>query len=219
MEKKKSMRNTLILLAVLAGYFIFKGDDPNTRESGSDPETELSLPEIVDDRYELLENCRLVRNRRNDGDSFFVKHSKGETEFRLYYVDAPESAYKEYRGGENNGARLDDQAAYFDLDREGAVATGIEAKNYIYDLLGKGSFTVVTKWENVYGPERKYAFVIVDVLGQQVYLHEALVQKGLARIHTKPASLPSGESTKAQLKKLRGLESLAKSQGSGAWSQ
>ncbi|MFC5051742.1 thermonuclease family protein [Rubritalea spongiae] len=215
MAKKKSVKNTLIVLVILAAYFIFKGEDSEPRA----PISELSIPETVDGSYEVLKNCRLVKNSRNDGDSFFVKHTKGETEFRLYYVDAPESAYKEYRNGENNGERLDDQAAYFGTQRERAIEVGIEAKDLTHYLLDGGAFKVLTKWENVYGPERKYAFIVVKEAGREVYLHEVLVQNGLGRIHTKPAPLPSGVSSQVQLKKLRDLERRAKEQQLGAWAQ
>ncbi|MGJ8673827.1 thermonuclease family protein [Rubritalea sp.] len=215
MAKKKSIKNTLVLLVILGVYFIFKYDDSESSLSQS----ELTTPEIVDDRYSVLEGCTLISNRRNDGDSFFVKHPKGETEFRLYFVDTPESAYKEYWNGENNGKRLDDQAEYFGIDRESAITAGVEAKDLMHHLLENETFTVVTKWENVYSPERKYAFVITELTGKKAYFHEVLVQHGLARIHTKPADLPSGVSSHTQLKKLRSMESQAKELRLGAWSQ
>jgi endonuclease YncB( thermonuclease family) len=59
---------------------------------------------------EHLKKCRLITGRNSDGDSFHVKHEKGENQFRLYFVDAPESEYKEYGGGENNSERLNEQA-------------------------------------------------------------------------------------------------------------
>jgi endonuclease YncB( thermonuclease family) len=215
MAKKDSVRNSLILLAILAAYFIFtdEGSEPSA------PLSELSVPEVVDDRYEVLEGCELVTNKRNDGDSFFVKHAGGETEFRLYYVDAPESAYKEYRNGENNGKRLDQQAEYFGIDREGTVAAGVEAKDLMLYLLEGQPFTVITKWENVYSPERKYAFVVVEETGKEAYLHEILVQNGLARIHTKPTSLPDGTGVDEQLDKLKSLERSAKAEKRGAWAR
>ena len=38
-----------------------------------------------------LENCQLVSNPSNDGDSFHVRADNKEYIFRLYFVDAPET--------------------------------------------------------------------------------------------------------------------------------
>ena len=148
---------------------------------------------------EFLSECRLIEGRNCDGDSFHVKHEKGETEFRLYFVDAPETAYRTYRNGGNNGKRLDDQAGEFGgVSREEVVEIRKEAKAFVLGILKKGDFKVLTKWENVYGPERKYCFVIVPWNGTELYLHELLVVKGLARVHMKGTDLPGGRSRQEQ---------------------
>jgi endonuclease YncB( thermonuclease family) len=148
---------------------------------------------------ELLSKCRLIQGRNSDGDSFHVKHEKGETEFRLYFVDAPESGYRTYRNGEDNGKRLDDQAWEFGgVSRSQVVKIGKEAKDFVLEILKQGEFKVLTKWENVYGPERKYCLVIVPWDGAEVYLHELLVVKGLVRVHTKGTDLPGGRSRQEQ---------------------
>lgn len=41
--------------------------------------------------WAILENCRLVLNPANDGDSFHVSNGDKEYIFRLYLVDAPET--------------------------------------------------------------------------------------------------------------------------------
>lgn len=149
--------------------------------------------------FELLEKGRLIEGRNSDGDSFHVKHEKGETEFRLYFVDAPESAYRTYRGGDNNGKRLDDQGKDFGgLSREETVAIGKKAKEFVLGILREGDFKVLTKWEEVFGPKRSYALVIVPWEGREVYLHELLVFRGLARVHTKGTDLPGGRAREAQ---------------------
>ena len=168
--------------------------------------------------YDILEGCRLSANRRNDGDSFFVKYAGGESEFRLYFADAPESKYKEYRGGDSNGKRLGQQGDYFGgLTRSQTTQLGMVAKNYVKKVLSKQPFKVMTRWEGVYGPERKYAFVIVQENGEERFLHEILVSKGMARIHTKPANLPDGTRASKQKRKLYKLESEAKKAGRGGW--
>jgi hypothetical protein len=39
----------------------------------------------------VLNNCRLIANPANDGDSFHVSAGEKEYLFRLYFVDAPET--------------------------------------------------------------------------------------------------------------------------------
>src|SRR5690606_41234380 len=50
--------------------------------------------------FERFEGCQLVDHRQNDGDSFRVRLPNGRVEqFRLYFVDAPESDFRTYKGG------------------------------------------------------------------------------------------------------------------------
>ncbi len=167
---------------------------------------------------ELLENCRLIGGRNSDGDSFHVKHAKGENEFRVYFVDTPESEYKTYGGGENNGDRLDEQGAYFGgLNRDEVAKVGADAKKFVLAVLKKSPFKVLTKWEDVVRPGREYCFVLVMWEGREVYLHELLVAQGLARVHTRGADLPDGRGWKQQREYLRSWEREVKRAGVGAW--
>jgi hypothetical protein len=54
----------------------------------------------------VLENCRLVPNKANDGDSFHIRANDTEYLVRLYFVDAPETTSV-------GPARLVDQPEYF----------------------------------------------------------------------------------------------------------
>ena len=181
-------------------------------------EAKLSMVRVTSSKFDVLEDCELIHHRHNDGDSFHVKYGGKQTEFRLYFVDTPESKYKEYRDGNNNGKRIQEQGNYYGgLDRKSTTAVGTAAKKFVLDLLGKQSFRVVTQWENVYGPDRKYAFIIVKWEGKDVYLHELLIAKGLARIHTKPMTLPDNTSSSRQRNKLREIEKEAKKIKRGAW--
>src|SRR5262249_54599424 len=63
----------------------------------------------------VLENCRLILNPANDGDSFHVSVGPNEYIFRLYMVDAPET-------DEMTPGRLVQQAKYFGV----AVPQAIE---------------------------------------------------------------------------------------------
>ena len=215
MIKKMKYRRYIIPLLVFAACVFFKY---SSQFSAAQSEPSVA-GDLTHGDYEVLEGCSLVENRRNDGDSFYVKHESGKTEFRLYFVDTPESAYKEYRNGENNGERLDQQAKYFSINRKKAIEIGKKAKQFTQRLLQKHPFTIVTKWEGVYGPERRYGFVIVKYAGKPVYLHEILVKEGLVRIHTKPTTLPSGRSGREQLKYLKKLEAKAEEKGLGAWAR
>jgi len=169
--------------------------------------------------YRELQGCSLVAHRNNDGDSFHVAIPGGKTqEFRLYFVDAPESAYKTYRDGNNNGERLGHQKQYFRLrSQKDTTALGMKAKKWTAGVLGTGPFTVYTRDEKVYGGPRLYCFVSVQEGGKERWLHELLVEQGLARIYTKGANLPDGSSPGTQKKHLHSLERDAKREKRGAW--
>ncbi len=174
---------------------------------------QLTQVNLKDRKYDVLKNCELIPHRNNDGDSFHVRHGGKETEFRLYFVDTAESHLHKY-----NGKRIREQGAYFGgLSMEQTTALGQMAKSFVKDLLGKQKFTVVTQWEDVYSPERKYCYVVVNYKGRQVYLHELLMAKGLVRLKTRGARMPEGKSFYDQKKKLQRMEAEAKRLKLGAW--
>src|SRR5437868_10818636 len=69
----------------------------------------------------VLENCRLISNPANDGDSFHANAGAREYIFRLYMVDAPET-------DEMNPARLVEQAKYYAITMPQANEVGQAAK-------------------------------------------------------------------------------------------
>ncbi|NWK57019.1 thermonuclease family protein [Verrucomicrobiaceae bacterium N1E253] len=216
-ERKPGRMKGLAICALvaIACYIYLERVPPSSGEGSS----ELS-PVVIDagSPYDLLSAATLVDHRHNDGDSFWVKHETGETEFRLYYVDTPESRAKTYRNGENNHRRIAQQGDYFGgLDQKQCTRIGAEAKEFVLNLLRAGKFRVATRWESVYGSPRKYAFVLVTIDGRECYLHEVLVARGFARIHTKPAVMPDGTSTQQQKKRLATIEADARSRRLGAW--
>ena len=96
------------------------------------------------------------------------------------------------------------------------VELGKAAKMYVERLLEGKSFTVYTRWERVYEGERFYAWV--DLPGEDgEFLSERLVDKGLARIHTKGAPVPDGRTSRAYESHLEQLEAAAKAADRGAW--
>lgn len=169
--------------------------------------------------YEVHRGCTLAEHRNNDGDSFRVRLPDGRTaEFRLYFVDTPESAFKTYRGGDNNHARIRQQAADLGgITPEQAVETGRQAKSLTLSLLGAAPFTLHTCWDSPYQDQRYHAFVEVIENGRSRWLHELLVERGLARILTKPADLPDGTPASTHKQHLKSLESAARRAGRGAW--
>ncbi|MEM9081469.1 MAG: thermonuclease family protein [Verrucomicrobiota bacterium] len=226
MSKRKLMR--IVVALVVAGLAWFakeqgwiaeEGEAAREKLPGQSAEGEYTPVAFSGAEMELLEGCELIGGRNNDGDSFHVRHSEGETEFRLYFVDTPESAFKTYGGGESNGERIREQGEYFGgLGREETTTVGKAAKGFVKKVLGEGRFKVLTKWEDVYGPDRKYALVVVEWEGDEVYLHELLVGQGLGRIHTRGADLPKGRSWREQKDFLKGLERKAREDKVGAWS-
>lgn len=214
----------IVVIALVLKFFGLIGDHSIPKRDGS-----IASPEAgaFSDRFtpvktsgaglELLSQSRLITGRNSDGDSFHVKHEKGENQFRLYFVDTPESEFKTYGGGEDNGKRLDQQADYFGVTRDQVTKVGKEGKAFTLGLLKKKPFKVLTKWEDVVRPGREYCFVIVEWEGREVYLHELLVAHGLARVHTRGADLPDGKRWKAQRSYLEKWEKEVKAQGIGAW--
>lgn len=217
MARRKS--SGLVLIGVmLVGAVLWWIDNREVLEETLHPENVPREGGTLGD-YRVLENCALVGHRNNDGDSFHVRVPGGETqEFRLYFVDAPESAFKTYRDGNTNGKRLRHQAEYFGkLSQDQTTAVGQAAKKWTAGVLGGGRFTVYTRDEKVYSGPRLYAFVEVEEGGRKRWLHELLVEQGLARIYTQGAALPDGTSVAVRKRVLRGVEQVAKKAGKGGW--
>ena len=192
-------RFSVIPILILAAAICLWVFDTYRQASPTRPVAETREPAETSPRpsrtggYETFHGCTLAPDRGNDGDSFRVKLPDGRTEIiRLYFVDTPESAFKSYRGGENNHRRIDQQAADMGgITPQQAVEIGKKAKSY--------------------------AFIEVTVQGRPRFLHELLVEKGLARIHTKGAPLPDGTSERKHEDRLFKLQSIAKANESGAW--
>lgn len=236
-KKNKTVLSTVATIVVVAAIVWMKYQetrDADVREGNArDESVEIAVPgekagseissrltpvRLTAGRFEVLDGCSLIDHRGNDGDSFHVDTPAGREEVRLYYVDAPESKARRYRNGDTNYRRISEQgAALGGLDRAQTTQVGVEAKMFVKKLLKARKFTVVTTRERVYQSHRIYAFVIVEWEGQRRYLHELLVARGLGRIHTKPMTLPDNTAASRHRKRLRELESYAKSKGYGAW--
>jgi endonuclease YncB( thermonuclease family) len=168
--------------------------------------------------YEVYQNCRLDTERNNDGDSFAIKLPDGQTEiFRLYFVDTPESEFKEYRDGRSNHERIDQQAGYFGITPEKSVEIGNRAKDFVLGRLEKRPFTLYTAWDSPYDDERYHAFIEFPSSGGASSLDELLVEQGLCRIYTKGADTPDGTPMNQRKDQLRAIERQARDRRVGAW--
>src|SRR5205807_4271151 len=156
----------------------------------------------------ILENCRLISNRANDGDSFHASAGAREYIFRLYMVDAPET-------DEMNPARLVEQAKYFAITVPQAIEVGVAAKEFTREKLSQ-PFTVFTRMSDAMGRsklERFYAFVKT----KDGDLGEQLVRNGLARNYGFRAVPPGLRNSRLEVEKLQQFEDEAKQEKIGGW--
>jgi len=156
----------------------------------------------------VLENCRLISNPANDGDSFHASSGASEYIFRLYMVDAPET-------DEMNPARLVEQAKYFAITVPQAIEVGQAAKEFTRAKLSE-PFKVFTRMSDAMGHsklERFYAFVQT----KDGDLGELLVRNGLARNYGFKAVPPGSRNSRLELEKLQQFEDDAKRERIGGW--
>jgi len=232
-ERKKSysLVPLLILAAAIAiwaldayrqGDFGSPQGKKERQEQGTSPK-ENSTPSgktpTRTGKYDTYSGCTLVADRANDGDSFRVKLPDGRSEIiRLYFVDCPESAFKTYRSGQDNHARIGDQAADMGgITAQQAVEIGKKAKEFTLFHLGKSPFTLHTEWDSPFNDKRYHGFIVIIYNGKPRFLHELLVGKGYARIHTEGAQLPDGTSERKHEDHLGNLQRTAKAANAGAW--
>jgi len=158
--------------------------------------------------WTTLANCQLRSNPANDGDSFHVVCSGREYIFRLYFVDAPET-------DDSIPKRVEQQAAYFHVTKQSALAVAETAKRFSAASL-RGPFIVMTRWQDARGRSRLPRFyAVVRINGRD--LGEALVENGLARVYGARTQLPDGATSASERVKLRNLERQAKAARRGAW--
>jgi endonuclease YncB( thermonuclease family) len=163
---------------------------------------------LAERKWRVKEECALIPNPANDGDSFHVKWRTQKYIFRLLFVDACES-------DDSIPERLVEQAEYFGIAPKDVVRVGKAASKFATDWL-KEPFTVYTQFDDPMGrsdKDRDYAMV---VRGDE-HLAVELVRNGYARIYGKqevPDDMPSVQTIRFRLKK---AESEAKQDRRGAW--
>ena len=148
----------------------------------------ISTPPCLANKWRMYENCTLVPNESNDGDSFHVKVKRREYIFRLYFTDTPETDM-------SFPDRVAEQADYWGISQKAAVRLGHQAANFTRKFLADG-FTVYTKMDDARGRSDKERFYAIVMVGEKT-LSEELVRNGLARVFGEDTDLPDG--TKAQL--------------------
>ncbi len=154
----------------------------------------------------VLENCRLISNPANDGDSFHASSGAREYIFRLYMVDAPETDAM-------TPGRLIEQAKYFAITVPQAIEVGQAAKEFTRQKLSE-PFTVFTHMSDAMGRsrlERFYAFVQT----KDGDLGEQLVRNGLARNFGFKAVPPGLRNSRLELAKLQQFEDQARQERIG----
>lgn len=216
---KTSWFSVALVIAAVALWALDQKRSADQPPKSKTSHVEKSATRETAGNYEVHHNCTLVEARNNDGDSFLIRLPDGrKAEFRLYFVDTPESAFKRYAGGDSNHDRIRQQAAELGgITPEQAVEIGKKGKAFTLRLLGSGPFTIFTRWDSPFHDDRFHAFVQITDGGRTRWLHEVLVERGLARIKTKPADLPDGTSVTRQIEKLREIERAAKRNRAGVW--
>ena len=155
-----------------------------------------------------FENCRLIENPANDGDSFHASSGEKEYLFRLYMVDAPET-------DEIKPGRLVEQAKYFAITVPQAIEVGRTTKEFAREKLSK-PFMVFTRMSDAMGSsnvERVYGFVQT----KDGDLGEQLVRNGLARNHGRKGAPPGLKDSRQEVEKLQQFEDEARQEKIGGW--
>src|SRR5947208_9736634 len=156
----------------------------------------------------VLNNCRLITNPANDGDSFHVSAGPNEYLFRLYFVDAPET-------DEMTPRRLVDQAKYFAITVPQAIEVGRAAKEFTRQKLS-GPFTVFTHMSDAMGQSRLERFYAL-VQTSEGDLGEQLARNGLARNYGFKAIPPGVKNSRLEIQKLQQFEDEARQEKIGGW--
>lgn len=155
-----------------------------------------------------LDQCQLIPNKANDGDSFHVRANDTEYLVRLYFVDAPETSSV-------GPTRLIEQAEYFGISVPQVIEVGLNAKKFVDSKLSE-PFTVITRLAGGLGRskiQRIYGFVRT----REGDLGEQLVANGLARVHGTTAAPPGAPNSAEERNKLVQLENEAKHRSVGGW--
>jgi endonuclease YncB( thermonuclease family) len=159
-------------------------------------------------KWRVYEDCKLIENDFNDGDSLHVKRGRQHEIYRLYFVDAGET-------DPELADRIHDQATYWNVSEARVLELGKEATHFTAEFL-KSGFTVLTRREDAGGrSDRGRMFAVITVGDRD--LAEALTEAGLVRIYGRMPDLPDGRSWQKARAELRAIERRAQRDKRGAW--
>ncbi|MFH0879780.1 MAG: thermonuclease family protein [Lentisphaerota bacterium] len=159
-------------------------------------------------QWRTYENCTLIANESNDGDSFHVRYNKRHYLFRLYFVDTPESE-------DSLPERVTEQAAYWGIDPKTSVQLGKEAAKFTAKFLADG-FTVHSKLSDAMGRSDKDRDYAVVMKGDKDLAVE-LVRNGYARVFGTGVDYPDGTPEKSIWWRLKTAEGEAQKNKAGGW--
>ena len=167
-----------------------------------------AAPAEAQKKWRTYENCKLIENAANDGDSFHVRYDREDYIIRLYFVDAPETDTA-------LADRIAEQAEYWGIEPDEIPKLGEKARRFTAQQLRR-DFTVYTKWANAAGQSRQRRYFGVVLIGNK-NLADLLVEEGLARVYGASVTMPDGRNATTIYDQLRALETRAKQQKKGAW--
>jgi endonuclease YncB( thermonuclease family) len=220
-----SLRDVLLNLAITAALLVVilmaallvrtgSGQRQGTVEGGGETSVEpVAKPRL--EQFERIERAELVDVRSNEADTLRFRVGQEEHVFVLYFVDALEAAW-------THPQLISDQARWFgNVSSEDVVETGIEARDYVRELLTSKPFEIRTRWERVPNTLRYYALVVVEHQpGRSVYLADLLIRKGYARPGGLTTTLPDDpRDINEYLRELRNLATAARNERAGIWSR
>ncbi len=170
----------------------------------------LLLPSRSTAKWHRYDDCRLIKQDFNDGDSFHVQCGRRHYIFRLYFVDAPETDL-------SFPDRVDAQAKHWGLTPKQTLRLGQAATAFTKTFLTK-PFTVHTKRMDARGrSDRPRYFGMIET--EAGFLSLALVRHGLARVFGMSTALPDGKESSRHWGHLRSAEKAAKREKRGGWAQ
>lgn len=165
--------------------------------------------------FEALQHAELIETRANEADTLRFRIGPEEHVFVLYFIDALDASL-------THPQRVNDQARWFGgATSQQIVDSGLEALQFVRDLLAAKPFEVLTRWERVPNTTRYYALVRVEIEpGKRVYLADLLMRAGYARIGGVTTFLPDDSRTETDyLLNLKKLGEQARTARAGIWAK
>lgn len=150
----------------------------------------------------------MMTERYFDADSFTLAYGRKEGQFRLYYVDAPET---DRRFPE----RIHEQARHFGIPNETALSLGKDAAEFTRRFLSRGC-KILTRGDPAGGAgkeSRQYAVVLAGGTN----LATELVRRGYARVYGTNHLRATDPREAAWVAELRAADAEARQARRGGW--